>query len=688
MINAMKNNLLSLPDSIFFDIMRNYLGDLKTPFNKHDLMRSLTSMIMKKEIRTRIFDLIDDEDAKLLTSVSLLQSPTISELFEFTKNFFSFLELYNRVENLQQRLLLCIEYPEKSSEKDEKVIKLNPLFELELKENILNSSLVFPSSNRADSGSRQPWYNEQLLSGFISFLSANKNLLKESGNARKKAETKFSDVFSSVSNNLPENIQLTQLLIHTITSLGFAEVSELSLIINYDAIKTFENFDYKARMLKIAVAAVLYRLQDYEPEKLPTAEAVYGILASLVLSFSPGTTISREDFSLVLYLIKRHLKQAHPDVSLISGRAVIETLCLIGYLTETEDSMMFNFDPDKVPEDREKLRIQSNSEISAPAGFPLAKEITAALCSEISSYDITRTYSIEKKSFASALESGLSLYEIISTLEESSSGSIPQNILFSFKAWEKEFRSISLNYGIVMTVSADRLPLIKHAPSLKEFFLAAPAPGVFILDPKRENEWRRAFAEAGFDILPGIVSDEYQATPQAEVALQSFQRQQKTAAEPALIEFYGKRTDDKRTAVAIMEELTGRINKLPISAEKKNKLTARSQKKLILTDSQLKASDRPEERGEAGGLDHRAKIRLTERALELENLLEVTTAKDLDLEKRLIKPLKLVKADNIPEGKPPVFIINGIELPEEIEVQIPITRISYLKMLKSSLYTP
>ncbi len=665
--------------------MRNYLGDLKTPFNKHDLIRSLTSMIMKKEIRTRLFELVDEDDSRLLTAVSLLKYPTISELFCFTRKIYSFLELYNRVENLQQRLLLCIEYPEKSGRKDEKVIRLNPLFEEELKSKYLGSSLIFPSIEVKEGRPAQPWYNEQLLSGFISFLSANRNMLKNNGNARKKAENKFSEVFASVEKNVPENIQLPDLLIHSLRILKFAEASSSAVNIHTDAILNFGSSEYKSRMLKIASTVVTFLLKEEDADRTPSIDSIYMLLSNLLLSFYCGTVISREDLTSVLYLIKRNLLAGYPEIGLVTGDSVIEALCLTGYLSETETLLTFNFDPDYVQAAGEKLRIQSNSEISAPAGFAIAEEITAAICSEIRNYDITRTYSIEKRSFAAALEAGFDLEEIISGLEKNSTGSIPQNILFSFGAWEKEYRSIGLNYGVVMTVSPDRLPLIKHAPQLKEFFLASPAPGVFILDPEKENEWRRAFADAGFDILPEIkTGDDAVTTP--ILGPKSAGEFSKNTVETGLIDFFSGYSIQNPSK--LLDELTDKINRLPMTPEKRNKLNARSQKKLILSDSQLKASDRPEEKGEAGGLDHRAKIRLTERALELENLLEVTTVVDLELEKRLVKPLKLTKAENALEGKPPVYTVEGIELPDEKEIHIPITRISYLKMLKSSLYTP
>ena len=36
-----KSTLLTLADDAFFELIRNYLGPIKTPFNKHDLIAQL-----------------------------------------------------------------------------------------------------------------------------------------------------------------------------------------------------------------------------------------------------------------------------------------------------------------------------------------------------------------------------------------------------------------------------------------------------------------------------------------------------------------------------------------------------------------------------------------------------------------------------------------------------------------------
>ena len=662
MIKTWKNNLLNLPDSIFFEIMRNYLGDLKTPFNKHDLMRSLATLVSRKEIRDQIFSLIDDDDSRLLTAIALLNASAIDELYEFTKQYYSFLELHNRIANLQERLLICIE--------DRRLIKINPIFEEELRSGYLDSSRIFSSLSVTET-SGTPWLNEQLLSAFISFVSSNKNILSKNGNSRKKAESRFASIFPSLVKI--DHSDPIVFLVNVLETLGFISSTETDMKLNIHKIESFGQYSIDERTILIAAAAAAAYQENIHPE----IEAVAAFMSTLFNSLKPGSRLHKHDLNSFFYLIKR--KSETRLTGKLNNELLIEALSFCGFIIKDDDFRQF--DPGKSYISDEKLRIQSNFEISAPAGFPFADEITAAICSEIVNYDITRTYELKKTSYAAALDSGLKPEKILPGLKETSTGEIPQNLLFSLKAWEKEYYSINLNYGIVMTVDKSRLPLIQHSPTLREFITASPAPGVFILDPEKEQLWRKAFAEAGFDMLPKIVS----VHPKEENEGPPINDFKYSISDDSVETFRGNFKPQTEAVITAMNE---KISRMSIPAEHKQKLEARSRKKLILSESQLKTSNKPEERGEAGGLDHRAKIRLTERALELDNLLEVTTARDLELEKRLIKPLKLSKSESETPGKPPVFFISGIELPDETELQIPITRISYLKMLKSSLFTP
>ncbi len=667
MIDSWKNNLLNLPDSVFFDIMRNYLGDLKTPFNKHDLMRSLTKLISKKEIRAKIFSLIDHDDSRLLTAIALLNTAGIDELYEFTRQYYSFLELHNRIANLQERLLICIE--------DKRLIKLNPVFEEELKEDYLDSAAIFSSLSVADEPGN-PWLNEQFIAALLSFFINNRNIFNQNLNSRKKAEGRLAAVFPWLTE--ADSDEPVSFLIRMLSTLGFISISDSDPEIIIDNILSFGKQPVSNRRILTAAAAV----SAWSDDKAVSPETLTCFLSTLFSSLKPGSRLHENDLKSFFYLIRRNINKTDDGAANLTDDLLTEALCFCGFMIKDDDFRQFTHG-ETSPVSGEKIRIQSNFDITAPAAFPFNNEILTALSCEISSYDITRTYELKKSSFAAALDAGLTLGRIRENMTENSTGGIPQNIQFSLNAWEKEYNSINLKYGVVMIVERERLPLIEHSPGLKDFFTASPAQGVFILDPAREPEWRRAFADAGFDMLPRIIIPHAQQ-PIPETGPAAFKRFKLTGK--TVIQNYSAtfkpQTDD------IIGKISEKIRRLSVSTENKQKLEARAKKKLILADSQLSASNKPEERGEAGGLDHRAKIRLTERALELDNLLEITTAKDLELEKRLIKPLRLVKSDAETPDKPPVYRIEAIELPEETQLTVSITRISYMRMLKSSLFTP
>ncbi|HAK45080.1 MAG TPA: hypothetical protein DCO79_04060, partial [Spirochaeta sp.] len=443
MINSWKNNLLSLPDSIFFDIMRNYLGDLKTPFNKHDLIRSLTSLVSKKEVRNRIFALIDSDDSRLLTAIALLDSSGIEELYDFTKQYYSFLELHNRIANLQERLLICIEYPDQNSLPGKKLIKLNPVFEDDLTRGYLDNLRIF-STLSTDESFSAPFLNEQFIAAFISFAMNNRGIFASSGNARKKAEAMWMNIFRIQHEDKDSPIFIY--LAEVCRKLGFISADSDNFAVKLDQINNFGQYPANDRNIMLAAAAV----SSFHPEQGQSFETASKLMFHLFKSLPNGSRLHENDLKSFFYLIRRSTCKTHPDAAEFTDELITDALSYYGYLIKEDDFRLFSHGRDL--NSGEKLRIQSNFEISAPAGFSLAEEIHTACCSEIKNYDITRTYELTKSSFAAALDAGLQPEDIEKELLESASGSIPQNIGFSMKAWAREYESIRLNYGIVMTV--------------------------------------------------------------------------------------------------------------------------------------------------------------------------------------------------------------------------------------------
>ena len=47
--------ILKLPDQKFFDLMTFYLGEIKTPFNKQNLIDDLSAFLRKESVQEKIF---------------------------------------------------------------------------------------------------------------------------------------------------------------------------------------------------------------------------------------------------------------------------------------------------------------------------------------------------------------------------------------------------------------------------------------------------------------------------------------------------------------------------------------------------------------------------------------------------------------------------------------------------------
>lgn len=73
---AWREALVRLTDQHFFDLMRMYLGAIKTPFNKQRLIEELSVFLRKKETKERIISLLDSFDLMILSAVKELPSPT------------------------------------------------------------------------------------------------------------------------------------------------------------------------------------------------------------------------------------------------------------------------------------------------------------------------------------------------------------------------------------------------------------------------------------------------------------------------------------------------------------------------------------------------------------------------------------------------------------------------------------
>ena len=75
--------LTTLPDSIFFELMRMYLGEIKSPFNKQNLIERLGSFLHKEQVKENILLLLSQQDCQIISAIALLEHPTQEILLSF-----------------------------------------------------------------------------------------------------------------------------------------------------------------------------------------------------------------------------------------------------------------------------------------------------------------------------------------------------------------------------------------------------------------------------------------------------------------------------------------------------------------------------------------------------------------------------------------------------------------------------
>ena len=82
-MNIFQESLSLLSEERFFDIVRMYLGEIQTPFNKQRLFEQLTGFLLNQENQKRLVSLLSELDLKLISAVSLISNITQDRLCDF-----------------------------------------------------------------------------------------------------------------------------------------------------------------------------------------------------------------------------------------------------------------------------------------------------------------------------------------------------------------------------------------------------------------------------------------------------------------------------------------------------------------------------------------------------------------------------------------------------------------------------
>jgi hypothetical protein len=300
-------------------------------------------------------------------------------------------------------------------------------------------------------------------------------------------------------------------------------------------------------------------------------------------------------------------------------------------------------------------------------------------------------FELTRESAVRGFDGGLGAAEMIGLLERLSGNRISENLVWALRDWEKRYGDVNLRRGIVLTLSEDRRYLAEAEP-VAALIRETLAPGVYLLAGSGMEEAAKALRKAGVDIIRRAGAEASGGSgPHSDgrsgvfPALESLgpEGPEPDRASPPLPPEPGAGGE------ALKERFRGALEKMTLSREERDELTARINRRLVLNESQLEGASVRYEKLEARLLDYVGKAAIAKQAVSSKSPVEVTWS----------HPQKgTVQATGIPEaleksGGESILILNPLS-PEPGELlwvpgdtlRIPLGKISLLRRIKKSIF--
>ena len=240
-----RESLTLLPDNRFFDIVRTYLGTIKTPYNKQNLVEQLSSIFRKEQNQRRIISFLSDFDFQILSLISLLPFPTQENVKDFFQNRYDVSVIYSALLNLSERLLI---YSYSKRGFSEAALEINPLVEDALKP-FLGIAKIFPKTECVQKNQDFSFCISPIfIASYISFIRANPEMSKNDLSIKKKYSERLENIFLGKS-------ETPTLLLNGFFNIGIVRFKEKSLCVDDGVLEKFAELPEIFQYVYLAVAS-------------------------------------------------------------------------------------------------------------------------------------------------------------------------------------------------------------------------------------------------------------------------------------------------------------------------------------------------------------------------------------------------------------------------------------------------
>ena len=647
-INSWTEAISSLPDKQFFNTMRLYLGEIKTPYNKQRLTQQLAAFIKSPEHINSLLTLLDRFDVTVLTAISLIPNASQDTLVNFFHTEYSITEIYAEIINLTERLVI---YKEKSDTGKE-FIKINPL----IRENLLpylDSKLIFPDYVPATFSNEDIFsISPNLLAAFITYIRIRGISCKSDGTIKKNDKNRLEEIF-------PGKENFIQLLMNAFVNLSlvyetedgkgykielarirkFAELSELQqyTLLCAAAVSRFskEGLKKEAQLLIDCLTSI--------PENGLSRDSILR-LAFLVGTFTEdGNALAHKSrFSRILEAARQEAG-AEPEQNAELLDRMIDCAVEFGLLrkigktednidlyvsakelftSDTTDSRLTNdslSNTSSIHQSPKVLNIDSTFTVTLLPGLklkeliPLTDFMLVKKCGVVTEFEITR------QSVSEGFDNSINPEIIFERIENNSYYEIPQNLKINITEWYNSYSSAKLYYGYVLKVTDNNITFVEKNPNIQKYIKEKLTEGIYLLNIPAGTNISDFISESSLEFLGNVKTSHTKSEFSTFPLLRSGHR-------PAVLENKNT-TERKQTSISdadkLLKNLKACLKKMDMDTHIKESLEYRISNRLILSENQLKTASVRTEILEADGMDFAGKVHLIEAAVKDEDLMEI-----------------------------------------------------------------
>lgn len=676
-IENWQESILALPDKIFFNTMRLYLGEIKTPYNKQRLVSQLASFIKNEKNTNAILTLLDETDVKVLTAISKISNVTQEILVDFFKESFSSTEIFSEIINLQERLIV---FTKENSGKN--LLFINPFLKEALKP-YLNLSLLLPVSKVQNFSQKDNFMlSPNFLASFISFVRMYGISCKADGNLKKNDIQRLETVF-------PQKQKCIQLLVNAFINLSLLKENEKGFELDDLRIQTFAEFLPELQYALLTAASVSrFSIEGLRKE----SQLLLDVISSI-----PETGFSRDSILKMTFLIGsytkegdafakksrflRMLEDAKKDESFnLSQNAnlldrmidsAIEFGLLISLGTNSENQEIYiksqtnQFSEDS---DLKVLNIDATFFVTIMPGLSLKKLLPLTNFLLIKKCEVVTEFEITKKSVSLSFDKMWTPEKIFSEMEKFSYYELPKNLKINILEWYNSYSSAMLYHGYILKVQDKNLTFVENNPIIKKYLKEKLATGIYLLNIPNDKDISIFMKESGIEFL-GKVKESNSFSEHIIFPNLTSGRKSDLLAQNS-DEKFEKTSLEK--AKNLQKSLKLALENKDIDKNLKVSLEHRISSRMILSLEQLEIANIRTEIIEADGMDFAGKIHLIEAAIKDKEILEI----EISQQSSTIVGIPQILSKQIGEA----VLRFQVEPSKEI-ITILVSKISHLKRL-------